>query len=76
MFLMAISGIPIGYISSKVDNIYMYTAMIFACAFAFSAKEFFQDLFALYGYWIILPIITHLVLMELTIKFIEKRNKK
>ena len=75
MLIIAISGIAFGYLASKIDNLYILPSIVFACAFMFpSFLTFFQEIFAIYSYWIVLPIIIHFLLMELTVRYFEKNN--
>lgn len=74
MFLIAILGIPLGFIAAKFYNIYLYILLFFGAFYVAILKESFRNLFNSYSYWIFLPIVIHFVLMWLTMKRIEKNK--
>lgn len=75
MFLIAISGIVLGYVVPKINEKYYFIIIFFSIFLSKSIAMFFQELFAVYSYWIILPVVIHLVLMECTARHIGNRNK-
>lgn len=70
LILIAISGILSGYILSKIENDYLIYVIFFVIAGALSINEFLNDLFEQYSYWIIFPILVHLLLVVLTLRFL------
>ena len=44
--------------------------IFFVIAGALSINEFLNDLFEQYSYWIIFPILVHLLLVVLTLRFL------
>ena len=74
LLLIAIAGIISGYIHSKINNEYLTYIIFFVAAWTLSINKLLKDMFEQFSYWIIFPILVHLLLVVLTLRFLKPQK--
>lgn len=73
MFIIGISGILSGYILSKIERTIIIVVLVFIVLSIPFIQNLFDELFEQYSYWITIPVLIHLLFIELTVRFLKKK---